>query len=318
MSEPRNLPEFFDVACEGAYVRTLASAIDAGLLGRLPGEQPRSLIVVAAGAMARAAAHSAVYLLSPLPFPTVVAPTLPDYVGVLDVVVVVGEAREQDRWHAVREATRRGIPTVLVDAPGPVTDDAPEDTMILPVPTGASGWASPARSLSAIVAVAELMSTADGLVAERLVDVAQRMDDELARLSPDRSEEENRARQLRNLSASHSVIHSGHPAISTLVHGVWSARGIPSVAVSRQECASILQRHPARDPFFDPYEDDRPAVLPSKVVLWGASPTEAEARLGSYREESPAGLSAGPFSDALILSTRGLAATVYPVTTEDL
>ncbi|MCF4006057.1 hypothetical protein L1O03_02540 [Corynebacterium uropygiale] len=316
MSEP--LAEFYDVACEGAYVRTLASAVESGLFGGLPGEPPRSLIVVAAGAIARAAAQAAVQVLSPLPFPVVVVPTLPEYIGVLDVLIVLGEAREQDRWHAVREATRRGVPTVLVDAPGAVTEEAPDETMILPVPTGATGWGSPARALSAVVAVAELMSAGDGFVVDRLLEAAERVDEELTRLSPERDEDANRARQLRNLCASHSIVHSGHPAIASLVQGVWSARGIASAAVERQECAAILQRQPSRDLFFDPFVDEQPPVLPSKVVLWGASPTESEARVGSYREEEPAGISAGPFSDALILSTRGLAATVYPVTTEDL
>ncbi|MFW9186083.1 exopolyphosphatase, partial [Corynebacterium striatum] len=86
---------FFDVAHEGGQVRVLAGEVQQ-LAQHLGGTQPRSLVILPTEQVARAAAYTAAGLAEPSRVPVVVAESLPQFVGALDVVVVIGERGECD------------------------------------------------------------------------------------------------------------------------------------------------------------------------------------------------------------------------------
>lgn len=90
----REAVRFFDVAHEGAQLRAVANAAD--VLGQLRGQRPRSVVVVASDSLALAAARFVVERRAPIRYPLTITRTLPAFVGALDIVVVVGDAADND------------------------------------------------------------------------------------------------------------------------------------------------------------------------------------------------------------------------------
>ena len=105
----RETVAFYDVAHEGAQVRTVAGVLDQ--LGGLYGLNPRSVIILPTDQISRAAARFVGAMRSPLRLPVVVTDVLPGYVGALDIVVAVGA----DADHTLEEfgtAAGRPMPPV--------------------------------------------------------------------------------------------------------------------------------------------------------------------------------------------------------------
>lgn len=300
MSYDRETVRFFDIAHEGAQVRAVISALP--LLAGLAGSTPRSVVVLATDYLSAAAARCAVALAGPVRWPVVVAHDLPSFVGPLDVVLVVGDAPEAETaTRALAAAAGRGAETVLAGpADGPLVEDAPSATVVLPSLPAAEG-ASPLRTVAAVTAVLRV------LAGEPLDEaVADAVDDELRGLSPERDVAVNLARQLRVFAAGARVIHTGYSApgaaVAELAATLWSSRGLPSGFVGREDLAAALEdtSTPADDIFHDPYLDG-PAV-PVKTIVWG----EDEARLAGGRAENAPG---EELARAMCLIARAYAAT---------
>lgn len=141
---------FFDIAHEGAQARVVAAAVPE-LARVLGGLRPRSIVILAADQVSRAAAHVAVGLAEPAEVPMMVSESLPRFTGALDVVVVAGDSPWAER--ALHAAARRGATTILLNE----IEDAPEDTVVIDTLPTAEGI-SPVRAITAVHAVSAVLS----------------------------------------------------------------------------------------------------------------------------------------------------------------
>ncbi|KQB87541.1 hypothetical protein [Corynebacterium lowii] len=296
---------FYRVAYEGAQVRTAAQLTE---VPELVGHRPRSVVVIATDTIAEASARLLMALKAPLRVPVVVARTLPSYIGALDTVVIVGSrAEDEEAARAMSVAASRGATVVYAGpAEGPLREDAPERAVLLDAPQAAPAL-SPARTLAAVGTVIDLMEEDPHLVATRLHHLADAVDEEVERVHPQREEVVNPARQLRSWCAGAQIMHTGHgpiaQAIAEVAARVWSAYELPSGVAEPQELAGATAQ---RDPFFDPFLDAAPAVLPLKVVVW----TSPEALIPGGLEQNTPAAAQGHTAEALCLIARALAATV--------
>mgnify|MGYP006863084636 FL=1 len=306
---------FFDVAHEGAQARVVASAVP-DLARVLSGMRPRSLVILAADQIARAAAHVAVGLAEPADVPIVVSESLPRFTGALDIVVVAGESPWAER--ALHDAARRGATTVLIDA----MEDAPEDTIVIDALPTTEG-ASPVRAITALHAVQAVLSEDPELVARRLEDVADAVDREVDALSPQRDTTTNPGRALREFAEGGRVIHSSGvdryafsdertrvdlgALVARMAGAIWAVHGLGGTVVDAEGVGPLLQDAPT-DIFYDPFEDEEPLV-PLKIVLWG----QEEANLPHSFAAASADPDCGDVARALQLITRSYAATAYDV-----
>lgn len=298
---------FFDVAHEGAQVRNIAGVVEERRLERLHRLNPRSLVVVATDQISRAAAQAVVTLRSPLRLPVVVTTALPNYVGALDLVVVVGDRNSSEALQALNVASSRGAVTALVGTHGPVAEDAPEQTLQFPVlPAGVGS--SPARTMSAICSILDLLEEDPDLVVQRLRGTADVIDTELESLSPERDEMVNLGRQLRRHVTGAQVIHTGNRAIAELMATLWTLKGLTSTSADVAELPEIFaDTDSTADLFHDPFLDSPGKVIPLKAVIWAAELQGVPAAL----EQNCSVETPGPVAEALTLITRGFAATTY-------
>ena len=298
----RETVRFFDVAHEGAQLRAISQHM--GSLEHLRGTNPRSVVIVATDQIAAAAAQAALTLRTPLDVPVVVTGALPTYVGALDVVLMVGDhaGREEDA-RALITAANRGAVTVLAGpARGPLLDDAPAATVILPALPTAAG-PSPARTMAAVGAVLDAVTCDPEEIAQQLAVLAEEVDQELTSLSPERDISVNPARQLRLFAADARVVHAGAGrcggAVAKLVSELWSARGLPSGYADVEELAASRE-------FAAPGADDMFELVPLKTVLWAHSDT---AGAPNTRAEAVDAAELGEQAQAARLVTRAFAAT---------
>ena len=315
----RETVRFFDIAHEGAQVRAIIDALPS--LANLRGMQPRSVIVVATDQVARAAARAVAQVRAPLPLPVVVTDTLPGYVGALDVVVMVGDAAARERdVRALLTAAQRGAETVLAGpARGPIVDEAPASTVIVPALPTTMG-PSPARTIAVLSAVLDALDprAAAEALAERFRMLADELDAELTAVSPERAEDVNAARQLRAFARDARVVHSGTTrhglALAELVATLWSCRGLASGFVDADELPQALELArggapaPADDIFHDPFLDGPVELVPLKVVLW-AQPDAPAPVAPNTRAETVASQHLGESVTVLRLLARAYAVT---------
>ncbi|WPF66637.1 MULTISPECIES: hypothetical protein [unclassified Corynebacterium] len=296
---------FTRVAYEGAQVRTAAQLVS---VPDLLGARPRSVVVLATDTIAQASARLLVALREPLRVPVVIVHELPGYLGALDTLVVVGSRPEDERAaRAMSVATQRGA-TVIYAGPaeGPLRTEAPERAVLLDAPQAAPAL-SPARTIAALSAVLDLTEDDPRLVASRMEHLADTMDEEIARVHPDRDESVNPARNLRSWVEGARVMHTGYGAVplalAEVVARSWSAYEIPGGVAEPQDVAGAVAQ---RDLFFDPLLDGEGEMLPLKVVVWAAE----EAHFPGGLAQSAPAVAHGPVAEALCLIVRALAATV--------
>lgn len=324
---------FFDVAHEGSQIRLLANSLES--LQALSIMHPRSIVILPTEQVARAAAEFVVGLAEPLRTPVVVGGSLPQFVGALDIVVVVGDRGECD-WasQALITADNRGATTVLIGpGAGPLVEDAPEATIIAPTLPTAAG-ASPARCIAGLYAVIGLLEADCEFIARRLAEVADAVDRELVALSPQNDSTTNPGRQLREFVEGAFVIHSCGVdplefsqerrrvdigcLLARMAAAVWSTRGLGGTFVAAEELPQVLERlnRPGgggdADRFFDPFLDSvhgESDLVPLKVVLWGQEEANLSHSLAVNSADPEPGL--GDLARALQLITRSYAATAY-------
>lgn len=305
---------FFDVAHEGAQVRSTAGVVSSGQLDQLHLMNPRSVVVVATDQVSRAAAQAIGTLRCPLRQPFLVTESLPNYFGALDVLVVVGDRNSAEAHRALAAADARGAVSVLVGVEGPVAEEAPSGTVTFPVLPTALG-PSPARTISAIATVLDLLEEDPDLIVQRLLTTADVIDSETENLSPERDMSINQGRQLREYVEGARILHTGNQAIAAVVATLWTVKGLPSAAVDVAELPGALANAPVPEEglFHDPFLDEPSTVIPLKVVVWAADLHGVPAAsVQNCTEETP-----GPLAEALTLITRGYAATTYLNAAED-
>lgn len=308
----RETVRFFDIAHEGAQLRAVAGVVESVGLSELEGMQPRSVVILGTDQIARAAARYVVQVRSPLRTAVLVAERLPVYVGALDVVLMVGDAAANDDYSRdLISAGKRGATVILAGpAQGPLIEDAPRETLLIPaLPTTAG--ASPARTMAAVAAVLDVLEQPGGVVAQKLNDLADEVDEELINLSPERDSTVNPARQLREFVSGAQVLHTGvshhGKAVAEFVATLWSTRGLPSGYCHPDEMSRAVEQQPAAADsiFHDPFLDGPSGLVPLKTIMW----THDDAPWPQARPENSLVTGLGDTAVALRLITRAFAVT---------
>lgn len=307
----REAVQFFDIAHEGAFVRAASALLDDGQVAQLRELQPRSLIVIAADDISRAAAELAVAVLAPLPVPITIVGKLPRFAGPLDAVLLASSKSAPAQERCLHEASRRACPTYLIAPPqGPLREEAPSDTYVIPVPPNAAGG-SPACVIAAMVALVGGLTAPDQAVREQLELVAQAVDEELLVVTPERDALVNESRKIREFAGEDRVVHTGYGEIPTalarLIATWWVSKGLVCGALEATELGAALPdfNENASDIFYDPFEDDVAPVLPLRIVVWAAQDTHLPRAIAQSSGGDDLAL-----DNVLRLMVRGLAATV--------
>jgi glucose/mannose-6-phosphate isomerase len=273
------------IAGSGAQVREASTlAAEAGVEA-LAGERPRAVVLSAVGSSAAACEVLRALVADDVPLPLIEAsgPTLPRWVGPLDLVIAVSRSgTARPTLEAVTEAGRRGCRVVTISAPRSPLDVLGDRVRGLTLPvdkadrhTRASLWslAVPlivvADALGLVVAPpGELAVAADRLDAtaeacrpasESFVNPAKRLALDLAGTLPViwgagalcRLAAKRFARQL-HANAKYPALDGG---LQEAAHG--------SVALFDGPFAATR----SEDVFHDPFEDAAPSLMPLRVVL---------------------------------------------------
>lgn len=307
----RDAVKFFDIAHEGAFIRGARSLIDDGVSGRLAEMNPRSLIVIAADDISRAAAQLGCALLEPAPLPIVVVSELPRFAGALDVVLVASSTSVPRQEQCLHAADRRGCPTILLAPPqGPLREEAPARTVIVPVPPTAVGG-SPSAVIATMMALVAPLTGPEQAVGEHLDLAASAVDEELLAVSPERDELVNVARQLRNFAGDGRIIHAGlagkASALAALIATWWTSKGVVSSALELAELHASLPSfdQSETDIFYDPFEDGDPGVIPLRIVVWAQQESALPHSIVQNADSDELTL-----ENILRLAVRGMAAAV--------
>ncbi|OFT55628.1 hypothetical protein HMPREF3151_11345 [Corynebacterium sp. HMSC05H05] len=317
---------FFDIAHEGAQLRAVGQA--AHLLAGLRGLEPRSVVVLATDQVAAAAARAVAAFAAPLEVPVVVADELPAYVGALDVVVVLGDnaGREED-LRGLITAANRGAETILAGPKqGPLLDDAPQATTVIPALPDTAG-ASPLRACAVVGAVLAALRQPTEVVAERFELLAAEVDAELESVSPRRDVAVNAARKLRAQADGKRVLHTGFgragSAVAELAAALWSTHGIPASAVGAEELPFAVERAQegnstagADDLFHDPYIDGPAKLVGLTTVVWSCGTASPVVSAGSRVESVETDVD-DPAARAARLVARAYAATALAADAAD-
>ncbi|BAU95133.1 hypothetical protein N24_0871 [Corynebacterium suranareeae] len=315
---------FFDVAQEGAQVRLIGGLVAQGALSAFEGLRPRSVVVMVDGQIHRECVRLVESLYSPMRQPLVITSQLPHYIGALDVLVVVTDnGGDEKALKALITASQRGVATLLIGpGSGPLIDESPQDTYVLPTLPTAAGL-SPARIVASISTLLDLFESDPPIISNRLDHLADCIDEEVESLSPERDELVNPGRQLRSYVDHARIVHTGRSdvglALANVVAALWTKRGLVSASLDFPELMESLPelRGPqpiADDIFHDPFLDDEPTVVPFRAVVWA----EEKPGIPDAMAQSCDGPSKGALTQALRLLVRGQSATIYSVEEKDL
>lgn len=272
-------------ASAGAQVRSTAAGAEEAGLERLAGERPRALVLITRPGAAAAAAPLLVALLGPsCPVPVVTAPSVPVWVGALDVVLAhTTDPGDHELAEGVDRAVRRGA-HLLVTAPyeGPVAAAASGRSVLLSprldIPPGLVLPRALAAGLLLLDTLGLLRTDAEGLAGE--------LDREAERAHPGHESFVNPAKSLALRMAEHTPLLWGTDRVATAVatHGAASLAAHAGVVahaagIGEAMSLSILRREAAggaagSDVFHDPYLDAPGGNWPSPVrpLLLGIEP----------------------------------------------
>ncbi|MEU7628450.1 tobH protein [Nocardia sp. NPDC049220] len=265
-------------ASGGAQVRATAAAVGEDALAGLTDLRPRSVVLVAgSGRAARAASLLVATLGDRAGLPVVPAAALPPWVGPLDVVLVSGDDAGDPRLiDAVDRALRRGA-EVVVAAPheGPLRAAAAGRAAVLEPRVRVLDHNRLLRFLAAGIAVLRAVDpTRSGTAVPDLTDLADVLDAEALRDSPQNEVFHNPAKTLAARMLQHGIVLAGDsPAAAELAeHGaevLLQSAGRVSAAVDLAEAVAARARMAEAagesasdfDPMFHDEELDGPAPV---------------------------------------------------------
>ncbi|WKD61810.1 hypothetical protein CCICO_09010 [Corynebacterium ciconiae DSM 44920] len=271
-----NHHELFDLAHEGAQIRAIASAVREGQLQL--STSPRSIIVVAPDHFYRCVVRAGLALLPDVSVPVVCHAELPRYAGAMDVVIITGDDRhEPQAYAAASTAHARGCVCTLIS---PYASYTAEETGVTGLPAlPAVAQNSPARTIAVLAACVLGLRMAPAGVAEILDCVADEVDEELAACHPEREAVVNPARALAEYVHTTPVVHvaakEGTEEFTALIAALFNRAGGQHSALSAQDYHLHAEAAPStgEDIFYDPFLDEPPVMLTSKVVVWALGPT---------------------------------------------
>ncbi|GAB3820245.1 hypothetical protein GCM10028820_25700 [Tessaracoccus terricola] len=257
-TDVRDDPELRWLAETGARIRRAATSEP---VGRIDGaDRPRGVLVI--GQEARLV-RAVLEPVCPVPFMAWPGPTLPAWVGPLDLVVILG-GHDASAWEidCAGEAARRGA-TIIVAAP----DDSAlaaaassHGTTVVP--------ASDADPMAAAVAVLGLLGRLELGPAFEPEQVADAADLVAGLCSPFHEIGQNPAKDCAiGLAEGLPLVWGGTVlaarASRRIAEAMRRASGRPALAADADELETILRAVTPRDPFADPFESDveAPPVL---------------------------------------------------------
>lgn len=290
-------------AMAGAQVRAVAEAQTEGVLEPLAALRPRAVVVVTGGSLVSARAAALVTALCGARFdaPIVVAPSLPGWIGPLDVVVVAGEdAGDPLLTDALaRAARRRAEVVVLAPLEGPLREAAgigrPGAVGVLDL--------SPRVFVEArfrfVGQVAGLVAVLVALTAVRLTPappelrgIADALDAEAAVGHPAQESFHNQAKLLAVRAAGHRCVWTGDTAgalaaAAQVAAAFFDIAGRPVGVAEESAVHALLAAGAGADPaaalFHDPEIDGpSPDRLRAFLVTLAARSWAAEQRSGGH------------------------------------
>ncbi|NMM84165.1 tobH protein [Rhodococcus sp. SRB_17] len=285
------------VAMGGAQIRSTASAVAEGVLDRLAGLRPRSIVLVAGSGGARHAARIAVTLLgNSVSCPLVLLDRTPSWVGPLDVVVVAGDDAGDPRLvESVDGGVRRGAEVVVaVPEEGPMRAAAAGRTMSLAPRVFTAPRHTMMRFLAVFAAVVAAIDNRDHSAAgpSFLDRIADAVDAEAISDGPTNEVFHNPAKSLATRMRDHRVVLCGSGALATafaeyasasLLASGHSAAGAELSDVIAAARSLFVPAGGARDsvfhdPFFhDPEFDGALPVDPVRVFVFAMEAGRGEA-----------------------------------------
>ncbi|KAA0917037.1 hypothetical protein [Dietzia sp. ANT_WB102] len=294
----------------GAQLRTVATAVDNGVLDALDRFRPRAVVWVfgrsdrarqAAGVVAALAEVAG----GPAVPPLVLAHTLPAWAGALDVVLVSGDdAGDPDLANAIDSAAGRGA-TVVVDVPreGPVAESGRgRATWLAPLP-----YVPPFRGVLRHLAAGMAVLTALGAAGLDVGAAAAAVDVELEGLGPELSTPVNPAKLLAtSVAGSDRLVWIHSDPVSAALCGRAVAAfcdagritAASSVADAVRAHVERAQGRPPTDPLASLFHDDE---------LDGPRDDLPVRYLGMVMsaDEDIVRLAAGPLADVEWITNRG-------------
>lgn len=226
----------------GAQVRALAAAVDEGALEPLGNAAPRALIWVAGRGPAATAAAMLAATLGPVAAePIVITPTVPPWIGALDVLVIAGDdPADPALVNAAGTGVRRGA-RVVVGAPfeGPLRDAAAGRVAEL----SPRLWVPDEFGLSRYLALGPAVAGVfDPAVRLDLAALADALDAETLRNSAGREVFTNPAKLLAQRISNHSVALAGDTAATLALarHGAAALLRIGHRAVAGTTLADAV------------------------------------------------------------------------------
>jgi hypothetical protein len=276
-------------ALAGAQVRAISAAVEEGVLEPLARVRPRALVVVVGRGTARDAADLVVATMSAhTDVPLVVAPSIPGWVGPLDVVVVSGDdAGDRALADAAARAVRRHAELVLdVPVEGPLAEAAAGGGLDLsprvPSPDPFRFCGHVAALAAVIAALGEVRTAGTRFDAAALADT---LDAEASAAHPANESFHNAAKSLAARVEGRQAVWAGDtPATMALAahaaRTMYSVAGLSGVAAAVSDALVVAARPmassaPEVDPIFhDPDFDPPLAGSPPRVLALATPSTE--------------------------------------------
>jgi len=235
-------------AMSGATIRAVAEAVSEGVTEPLNALRPRAVVIVTATRAARLAAEVVGALFGPrLDTPLVPAPSLPTWIGPLDVVVLVGDDAGDPRLVDAAGRARRRHAEIVVAVPleGPLAEVLGDTAIDLSPRLGVNVGSPLIRHVAPLVAVCSSLSEVRGSTATPFAQIADDLDAESAADHPDSELFHNSAKLLAERLHDRSIGWIGDTPGTCAVTAYFSERAL---AVAGIACAAAEVMQAMRAP----------------------------------------------------------------------
>ena len=232
-------------ALGGAQVRSVAEAVGEGVLDRIRGLRPRSVVLVTSGGRAGRAASLLAAAVGPgFAVPILALPAVPPWLGSLDLVVVAGDDPGDPRLVAAAESTLRRGGDLVVAAPseGPLQAAAAGRGTLLPPRVRVPDRYGFLRYLAAGLGVVGVLDSGRSGATVDLAALADRLDAEATGNHPSAEVFHNPAKSLAVRMQGRRVVFAGDaPATSALAaHGSDMVLAAAGVVAAPADLSDVL------------------------------------------------------------------------------
>lgn len=233
-------------ATSGATIRAVAEAVSEGIAEPLAALRPRAVVIVTASRSARLAAEVVGALFGPrLDTPFVPAPSLPTWIGPLDVVVLLGDDAGDPRLVDAAGRARRRHAEIVVAVPfeGPIAEVLQDNVIDLSPRMGVRAGSILIRQVAALVAVCSALSSVRGATSVPLDQLADDLDSESAADHPDSEMFRNAAKTIAERVRDRPVVWVGDTPATCAVAAYVAERAlaVAGIACAAADVAQAMQ-----------------------------------------------------------------------------